>query len=79
MNIYLIEWNSQKQPRKFEWFGTQAEMRSRKTELNRLSTHRPFEQIEILRAGKIDFPTDKAGLLEWLNKNVSRPVGEHSE
>lgn len=71
MILYRITSDSRAVKQRTEWFATQADMQHRRKELRAEAARRPFDQIEFSSA-KVNIPTDKAGLLEWLNKNCSR-------
>lgn len=45
------------------WDGTQADARARRQ-------MRKTDGMEKIETKEVDVPTDKAGLLEWLNANV---------
>lgn len=49
----------------FHWFGTQAECATKRKALNS-EGHKRDEII----TNEIEVPTDKKGLLEWLNANA---------
>lgn len=67
MIVYKISWDSRKRSLTHEWYGTQAEAKKRRTELNKESARRPFDQI-FVALQKVNVPTDKAGLITWLNE-----------
>jgi len=70
MNIYELFWSKRGGYRR-EWFRTERDMVKRRTELKRLGTKRPYDQIEIVSSGKRLMPTDKGGLVDWLNHNFN--------
>lgn len=68
MRLYRIKWGDRYDTH-LEWFGTQRDMIARRAELGRLSTKRPYDQLDLLYSGPTEIPTDKAGLLDWLNSH----------
>ncbi len=70
MIVYRLIWGDRHKV-VTEWFGAKKELVARKALIRRRIKQRPYDQIELLFSGKIDVPTDKQGLIVWLNANAT--------
>lgn len=63
MRIHRLEYDDQDKRARFEWFGTEAEVKATVKERQ----YKPYEYDHML----VEIPTDKAGLIAWLNEYLS--------
>lgn len=67
MVVYELRWDCRSVRHRVEWFATKKDATIRKRALVEKYGHRGFEEFETLIT-KSDVPTDKYGLVAWLNK-----------
>ena len=69
MLLYKCVWEDRHQ-RTTEWFGTKAELAGYRHGIQYRSSKRPYDQIDMVFSGKVEVPTSKEALLDWLKANV---------
>lgn len=70
MKLYQLIWQDQDIGTRCAWAGSKAEAKARAREIRDDGAARG--DIDI---GQIDIPTDKAGLLAWLNAHLATDNG----
>lgn len=77
MTVYTLKWGDRNDCYR-QWFPTKRDLQQKRAGVNKLSTKRPYDQIEILESRKVEIPTYKAGLIDWLNSNVGESLCSQS-
>ncbi len=70
MIVYELNWNDRSEYYT-KFFATKSQMTKHQTKIRRRGVHRPYDQIEILSARKLDVTVTKDKLVAYLNQGAT--------